>query len=100
MANSRARLARCRSAASAKVSPRPERISISVSISSPLTAGRELGIAQAGRLHLLEAVLEIEDRGIDDRELLLDPDREVGRGLEDLAHGVEIQRVVLWLGIG
>ena len=31
--------ARCRSAASAKVSPRPERISISVSISSPLTAG-------------------------------------------------------------
>ena len=60
----------------------------------------ELGVAQAGGLHLLEAVLEVEDRRIEDRELLLDPDREVGRGLEDLTHGLEVQRVVLWLGIG
>ena len=60
----------------------------------------ELGVAQAGGPHLLEAVLEVEDRRFDNRELLLDPYREVGRRLEDLAHGPEVQRVVLWLRIG
>ena len=35
-----------------------------------------------GRLDVLEAVREIERLGVDDRELLLDGDREVGRGLE------------------
>ena len=35
-------------------------------------------VAQAGRIHLLEPVLEVEDRRVEDRELLLDPDREVG----------------------
>jgi hypothetical protein len=45
-------------------------------------------------------VLEVENRRVDDRELLLDPHREVGRRLEDLAHGPEVHRVVLWLRIG
>jgi hypothetical protein len=61
---------------------------------------REQPVAQAGRLQLLEAVLEVEDRRVEDCELLLDPDGEVGRRLEGLANGVEVQRVVLWLRIG
>ena len=59
----------------------------------------ELRIAQAGLLHLLEPMLEIEDGGVQDRELLLDPDREVGRGLEQPANLVEVKPVVLWLRI-
>jgi hypothetical protein len=57
-------------------------------------AGGRLGqdlVALAGGVELLEAVLELERRRVDDRELLLEPDREVGLGLESLADEVEVQ---------
>ena len=41
--------------------------------------------AARGRLDVLEAVREVERLRVEDRELLLDRDREVGRGLELLA---------------
>jgi hypothetical protein len=40
---------------------------------------------------LLEPVDELEGLGLDQRELLLEPDREVRRGLEDLARALEVQ---------
>ena len=51
-------------------------------------AGRRLGqqlVGLAGGVDVLEAVLELERLRVDDRELLLEADREVGRGLESLA---------------
>ena len=49
---------------------------------------RRLGeqvILEAALVDLLEAVLELEGVGVRQRELLLEPDREVLRGLEHLA---------------
>ena len=71
-----------------------------MSISSPLTAGARISSAAHALRQLLEAVLQVEDRGIDDLELLLDPDREIGGGLEDLADDVQVEAVVLRLWIG
>jgi len=48
-------------------------------------------MALAALVEVLEAVLELEARGVDDREFLFDPDREVGRGLKDLADLVQIE---------
>ena len=93
-AKSRARRSRWRSTASAKVSPRPERISISGAISSPAADVGEHLVVLAGRVQLLEAVLELERGRVDDRELLLEPDREVGRLLERLADALEVERRV------
>jgi hypothetical protein len=45
-------------------------------------------------------MLEVQDRGIEDRELLLDADREIGGRLEFLANRLEVKAVVLWLRIG
>ena len=49
--------------------------------------GRRLGqqlVLQAGGVEVLEAVAQVEALRIDDRELLLEADREVGRGVEQL----------------
>ena len=81
VANSRARCSRWASSASEKDSPRPERISISDAISSPAAA-------------FLEAVLELEALRVDDRELLLDADREVGGLVEDRANALEVECLV------
>ena len=35
---------------------------------------------------------QLQRRRVEDRELLLEPDREIGRGLEPLASAVEIER--------
>jgi hypothetical protein len=48
---------------------------------------------------LLEAVLELQRRRVDDCELLLQPDREVGRLFESGADPVEVQAVILRLGV-
>ena len=77
--------------ASAKVSERPERISISEAISSPAAESASTSSRLAGRVDVLEAVLELERARVEDRELLLEPDREVGRGLESLAGEVEVE---------
>ena len=56
-------------------------------------AGGRLGqqlVLLAGRLEVLETVRQLEADGIEDRELLLEPNREVGGGLESLAREVEI----------
>ena len=45
------------------------------------------GIAQ-----VLEARREVERHGIEEGELLLDPDREVGRGREALRGAIEVDR--------
>jgi hypothetical protein len=52
---------------------------------------RELGVVAARRLQLLEAVLQLEGLGVDERELLLDPHGEVGRALEGLANPLEVE---------
>ena len=57
-------------------------------------AGRRLGqdlVLQAGRVDVLVAVLQLQRGRVEDRELLLEADREVGRGLESLASEVEIE---------
>jgi hypothetical protein len=40
---------------------------------------------------VLEAMLQLQGRRIDDRELLLEADGEVGRGLESLPSEVEVE---------
>jgi len=40
-------------------------------------------------------MLQLEARGVDDRELLLDPDREIGRSLERLADLVQVKAGVV-----
>jgi hypothetical protein len=40
---------------------------------------------------VLEAVLQLQRRRVEDRELLLEADREVGGGLESLADEVEVE---------
>ncbi len=71
---------------------RPERISISEAISSPAADSASSVVGLAGGIDLLKAVLELQRSRIEDRELLLEPDREVGRGLESLANEVEVER--------
>jgi hypothetical protein len=71
--------------AAARSSPRPERISISEAISSP-----EIASARPGSAELLEASHHLQALGIEDRELLLQPDGEIRRGLEGRPGGVEI----------
>ncbi len=64
-------------------------------------SGRRLGqqlVLQAGGVEVLEAVAQVEALGIDDRELLLEPDREVGRGLEQLPGPLEVE-VTCVLGV-
>ena len=82
--NSRARASRWRASASARSSPRPERISISDWISSPATDSREHARRLPRRPQLLEALGQRVRGGIEDRELLLDAHREVGGGVERL----------------
>ena len=56
-------------------------------------AGRRLGqqlVLLAGGVDVLEAVLQLQRGRVEDRELLLEPDREVGGGLESLADEVEV----------
>ena len=56
-------------------------------------AGGRVGqhlVALAGGVDVLETVRQLQRRRIEDRELLLETDREVGRGLESLASEVEI----------
>ena len=45
----------------------------------------------AGRVQVLEPVTQLEALRIDDRELLLEPDREVGGGIEQLPDPPEVQ---------
>ena len=45
----------------------------------------------AGGVDVLEAVLQLQRLRVEDRELLLQPDREVGGGVERLACLLEIQ---------
>ena len=52
----------------------------------------EHGISGRGVAQLLEALhVSPRSRGVEQRELLLEPDREVGRGLECRASGVQIE---------
>jgi hypothetical protein len=51
---------------------------------------RQHGIGRARVAQHLEARGELERRGVDERELLLDADGEVGRPLEGLARGDEV----------
>ena len=62
--------------------------------------GGELVVGLRGVSQLLEAVLELQRLGVEDRELLLDPDREVGGCVERLADAVEVEPGVRRLGIG
>jgi hypothetical protein len=50
-------------------------------------------VARGGGAQLLEARDEGQAGGIEQRELLLDADAEVGRGLERLAGAVEVDQV-------
>ena len=57
-------------------------------------AGGGLGqhlVLLAGRVDVLEAVRELERLRVEDRELLLEADREIGRGLESLPSEVEVE---------
>ena len=58
-------------------------------MSSPTRCGSSGGSLRRG-LHLLEPVHEVERLGIEQRELLLDRDREVGRLLELGARAVDL----------
>lgn len=56
-------------------------------------AGRRLGqqvVLLTGGVDLLEAVLQLQRGRVEDRELLLESDREIGGGLESLADEVEV----------
>ena len=104
--NSRARRSRWRSTASAKVSRAP---GADLDLGGDQLAGRRLGqhlVALAGGVDVLEAVLQLQRPRVEDRELLLEPDREVGartrisrgrgrgRGTRSSAAGqVEVERV-------
>ena len=63
-------------------------ISISEEISSPATASRRISSPPGGLPELLEARGQFVRLGVEDRELLLDPDREVRGGGEDLGRAV------------
>ena len=65
-------------AASPKSAHLPVRTSTSDAISSPTRCGSSVGAARR-RLEVLEAVDQLERAGVEDRELLLDREREVGR---------------------
>ena len=69
---------------SANVSQRPVLTSTSEAISSPTRFGSS-DVPLRRRLHLLEPVDEPERRRVEQRELLLDRDGEVGAALEALA---------------
>ena len=69
---------------SANDSTRPVLISASEAISSPTRFG-PAGVSRPRRPDVLEAIDEIEARRVEERELLLDGDREVVAGLEALA---------------
>jgi hypothetical protein len=56
-------------------------------------ASREDLVALRGRAQLLEALHERARLGVEDAELLLDPDREVRRGLEDLPGSLHVEHV-------
>jgi len=99
-AKRRLRRSRWRSAASAKVSP-PPGSDLDLGVDQlPANGGRELVVGLGGLVQLLEAVLELERLGVEDRELLLDPDREVRGGLEGLVDAVEVEPGVRRLGVG
>src|SRR2546423_2803896 len=57
--------------------------------------GQQL-VLKAGYMHVVEAVTQVEAIRIDDRELLLEADREIRRGLEQLPRSrqVEVARVL------
>ena len=75
---------------------------------APARADLDLGVDQLARgghgkelvlltrlHHRRELVCELERVRVDDRELLLEPDREVLRGLEDLPCASEVEPRVL-----
>ena len=78
---------------SANVSTLPVLISASEAISSPARC-RSASVPARGRLHVLEAVDEIERDGVEQRELFLDGHGEVGGLLEALA-GVS-EELICW----
>jgi hypothetical protein len=51
-------------------------------------------VPPAGLAQVLEAMLELERLGVDDRELLLDPDGEVSGSLEDLPGALKVEALV------
>src|SRR2546423_1259706 len=52
--------------------------------------GQQL-VLKAGCIHVLEAVAQVEAIRIDDRELLLEADREIRRGLEQLPRSRQVE---------
>ena len=64
--------------------PAPEMISISEEISSPVMCSCSTRSTSAAAAQLLEARGQFERLRVEDRELLLDADGEVGRGSERL----------------
>src|SRR6185312_13239899 len=52
---------------------------------------RQQGVLLRGGVEILKAVLQLERGGVEDGELLLEPDREVGGGLESLPSEVEVE---------
>jgi hypothetical protein len=71
-------------------SPLPERISISEEISGD-GVGQDRVLGRRRRVQLLAALNESEVRRIQERELLLDPHREIGRALEGRARGFKVE---------
>ena len=57
-----------------------------------MVTGREDVVGLGSPLEVEEAVREVERLRIDDRELLLEADREVGRGFECLAGSLQVHR--------
>ncbi len=100
IANRRSRRSRWREAASAKVSPRPERISISVSISSPFTeAARSSSARQASN----SSSKRCSRSRVAGSRIANSSSIPIVKSVEDsktVANRLEVEPGVLWLGVG